>query len=50
MADIKLRLDKRVSSKDDSNEFEEEDENYTKQSIQSMIRGTFLMADKQSIQ
>lgn len=50
MADIKLRLDKRVSSKDgdaaEMQDFEEEDSEQHKQSLQSMIREAFIQADK----
>lgn len=49
MADIKLRLDKRVSAKESDAvemEFEEEDNEQHKQSLQSMIREAFIQADR----
>jgi hypothetical protein len=46
MADIKLNLDKRVSSSGDIIEEEVEDEQQQKQSLQSMIREAFIKAEK----
>lgn len=56
MADIKLRLDKRISSsstaQDEGEEQQDEDEDDSddpqqqKQSLQSMIREAFIQADK----
>lgn len=49
MADIKLRLDKRVSSKEGDSaemEFDQEDREQQKQSLQSMIREAFIHADR----
>ncbi|KAI9273838.1 SNF2 family N-terminal domain-containing protein, partial [Helicostylum pulchrum] len=51
MADIKLRLDKRISAKEgdaiENQEYEdEEDSEHQKQSLQSMIREAFIQADR----
>lgn len=47
MADVKLRLDNRISSNEgDTAEFEEEDNEHQKKSLQNMIREAFEQADK----
>lgn len=50
MADVKLRLDNRISSKEGDTaellEFEEEDNEHQKKSLQNMIREAFKQADK----
>lgn len=47
MADVKLRLDNRISSNEgDAAEFEEEDSEHQKKSLQNMIREAFKQADK----
>lgn len=49
MADVKLRLDNRISSKEGDTakllEFEEEDNEHQKRSLQNMIREAFKQAD-----
>jgi hypothetical protein len=50
MANIKLRLDKRISSKEgavnEMQEFEDEDNEHQKQSLQAMIKEAFIQADR----